>query len=158
MCQELTRCQYNCKLQCFQPNLTLLSNKHVSLPSILSEIRRNEVNENAHLFINVRRSQLWVDSCRHITKSKCNQKAVVSIKFANYHGSSEGALTMGGPRREYFWLLIRAANLESGISCGPEDNRMIFPNATGTQKNINFPVDNHLSIGNISLLALHGQQ
>ena len=62
---------------------------------------------------------------------KFNPKAVVSIKFADYHGSSEGAVDMGGPRREYFRLLIRAVNLESGIFCGPEDNRIIFPNATG---------------------------
>ena len=115
----------------FKPNLMLFSDKDVSLTSILSEIRSNEVDENARSFINVRRSQLWVDSCRHIKKSKFNPKAVVSIKFADYHGSSEGAVDIGGPRREYFRLLIRAVNSESGIFCGPEDNRIIFPNATG---------------------------
>ena len=98
----------------------------------MSGIRSNEVDENAFSFINVRRSQLWVDSCRRITKAKFNPKAMVSIKFADYHGNSEGAVDMGGPRREYFRLLIRAVNLESGIFCGPEDNRIIFPNATGT--------------------------
>ena len=39
---------------------------------------------------------------------------------------------MGGPRRDYFRLLIRAVNLEFGIFCGPQDNRIIFPNATAT--------------------------
>ena len=69
-------------------------------------------------------------------KSKFNPKAVVSIKFADYHGSSEGAVDMGDPRREYFRLLIHAVNIESGIFCGPEDNRIIFPNATGTQRRL----------------------
>ena len=103
----------------------------MSLASILSEIRSNEVDENVRSLINVRRSQLWVDSCQHIKKSKFNPKAVVSIKFANYHGSSEGAVDISGPRREYFRLPIRAVSLESGIFCGPENNRITFPNATG---------------------------
>ena len=98
---------------------------------ILSGIQCTEVDENARSFINVRRSQLWTDSCRHIAKSKFNPNAVVSIKFADYHGSSEGANDMSGPRREYFRLLVRAVNLESVIFCGPEDNRIIFPNALG---------------------------
>ena len=69
-------------------------------------------------------------------KIKFNPKALVSIKFADYNGSSEGAVDTGGPRREYFRLLIRAVNLESGIFCGPEDNRIIFPNATGAQNTL----------------------
>ena len=102
------------------------------MASILKEIRIEEVDLDARSYINVRRSQLWVDSCRHLSKSKFNPKAVVSVKFADYCGSSEGAVDMGGPRRQYFRLLIRAVNLESGIFSGPEDKRILFPNATGT--------------------------
>ena len=102
------------------------------MQSILREIRSNEVDEEARSYINVRRSQLWADSCRHLKKSKFNPKAEVSIKFADSSGSSEGAIDAGGPRREYFRLLVRAVNLEAGIFCGPEYSRVIFPNATGT--------------------------
>jgi hypothetical protein len=102
------------------------------LQSILREIRSNEVDEEARTYINVRRSQLWADSCRHLKKSKFNPKAEVSIKFADSSGSGEGAIDAGGPRREYFRLLVRAVNMEAGIFCGPEYSRIIFPNATGT--------------------------
>jgi hypothetical protein len=70
-----------------------------------------------------------------LKKTKFNPRAAVSIKFADSHGGSEGAVDAGGPRREYFRLLVRAVNLEAVLFCGPEDNRIIFPNATGKNKN-----------------------
>ena len=106
------------------------------MQSILREIRSNEVDEEAMSYINARHSQLWVDSCRHLAKSKFNQKAKVSIKFVDCSGSSKWAVDAGGPRREYFRLLVRAVNLEAGIFCGPEYSRVIFPNATGTRLSI----------------------
>ncbi|XP_046863385.1 G2/M phase-specific E3 ubiquitin-protein ligase-like [Xenia sp. Carnegie-2017] len=93
-----------------------------------------EIDEESRSFINVRRSQIWVDSCRHLNKKKFNPKAAVSIKFADSHGGNEGAVDAGGPRREYFRLLLRAVNLEAGIFCGPEDNRVLFKNATARSK------------------------
>lgn len=88
----------------------------MSLQSILLDIRSKEVDEESRSFINVRRSQVWVDSCRHLKKTKFNPRAAVSIKFADSHGGSEGAVDAGGPRREYFRLLVRAVNL--GYSAG----------------------------------------
>ena len=103
----------------------------MSLKYVLQEINSKEVDEESRSLINVRRSQVWVDSCRHLKKAKFNPKAAVSIKFADNSGASEGAVDVGGPCREYFRLLVRALNLEAGIFCGPEDNRIIFPNAAG---------------------------
>lgn len=100
----------------------------------MSDISAKEIDEESRSFINVRRSQIWVDSCRHLNKKKFNPKAAVSIKFADSHGGNEGAVDAGGPRREYFRLLLRAVNLEAGIFCGPEDNRVLFKNATGENR------------------------
>ena len=113
----------------------LFSNTYVSLKYILKEINSSEVDKESLSFINIWRSQVWVDSCRHLRKTKFNPRAAVSIKFADNRGASEGAVDAavdaGGPRREYFRLLVRALNLETGIFCRPEDNRIIFPNAAG---------------------------
>ena len=74
---------------------------------------------------------MWVDSCRHLRKVKFDPRAAVSIKFDDNRGAREGAVDAGGRRQEYFRLLVRALNLETGIFCGPKDNRIIFPNAAG---------------------------
>ena len=97
---------------------------------ILLDICAKEVDKESRSFLNVRRSKVWVDSWRHLKKKKFNPKAAVSVRFSDSQGGSEGAVDAGGPRREYFRLLVRALNLEAGIFCGPEDNRVIFPNAT----------------------------
>ena len=83
--------------------------------------------------INVRRTHIWEDSCRHLCRKKFQPNANVSIKVADDDGSSEGAIDAGGPRREYLRLLVRAVNIHSGIFCGPQERRVLFPNATGTQ-------------------------
>lgn len=65
-------------------------------------------------------------------KRKFNPSAVISIRFADSHGDSEGAVDAGGPRREYLRLLVRAVNKTSSVFSGPEDRRTIFPNASGS--------------------------
>ncbi|XP_046863143.1 uncharacterized protein LOC124456876 [Xenia sp. Carnegie-2017] len=120
--------------------------EYASLQSILSDISAKEIDKESRSFINVHRSQIWVDSCRHLNKKKkfksikfnpkFNPKAAVSIKFADSHGGNEGAVDAGGPCREYFRLLLRAVNLEAGIFCGPEDNRVLFKNATGENREL----------------------
>ena len=97
----------------------------MSLKYILKEINSNKVDKESLSIINIWHSQVWVDSCCHLRKAKFNPRA------ADNHGASEGAINAGGPRREYFRLLVRALNLETGIFCRPEDNCIIFPNAAG---------------------------
>ena len=107
------------------------SDGYYSFSTILQDLRNNVIDENARSCINVRRGHLWIDSGRYFKKSKFNPKASVSIKFADI-GRNEETLDSGGRRREYFRLLIRAINVESGVFCGPEDNRVLFLNTKGT--------------------------
>ena len=107
------------------------SDGYYSFSTILQDLRNNVIDENARSCINVRRGHLWTDSGRHFKKSKFNPKASVSVKFADI-GRNEETLDSGGLRREYFRLLIRAVNVESGVFCGPEDNRVLFLNTKGT--------------------------
>ena len=55
----------------------------------------------------------------------------VSVKFADNEGKSEGAIDVGGPKREFFRLLVKAANEDSGIFIGPEGCRSLYPNSFG---------------------------
>ena len=106
------------------------SDGYHSFSTILQDLRK--IDDNARSNINVRRDHLWADTCRSYKKSKFNPKASVSVKFADSIGRNEETLDSGDLRREYFHLLIRAINMESGVFCGPEDNRVLFLNTKGT--------------------------
>ena len=84
-----------------------------------------------HSYINVRHSHIWEDACRYLSRKKFDAKAVISVKFADDDGSSEGAIDAGGPRKEFLCLLLKAANEQSGIFQGKLDERVLFPNASG---------------------------
>lgn len=56
---------------------------------------------------------------------------MISVKFADDDGNSEGAVDAGGPRREFLRLLVKAANEQSGLFYGKVDQRVLFPNAAG---------------------------
>ena len=70
----------------------------MSLKNVLKEINAKEVDEESWSLINVRRSQVWVDSCCHLKKAKFYPRAAVSIKFADNRGAIEGAVDAGDPR------------------------------------------------------------
>ena len=56
----------------------------------------------------------------------------ISVKFADSEGKSEGAVDVGGPKREFFRMLVRAAREESGIFIEPDGCKSLFPNSNGT--------------------------
>ena len=55
----------------------------------------------------------------------------ISIKFADNEGNSKGAVDVGGPKREFLRLVVKAANEDSGIFIGPARCRSLFPNFVG---------------------------
>ena len=54
-----------------------------------------------------------------------------SVKFADNEGNSEGAVDVGGPKREFFRMVVKAANEDSGIFIGPEGCRSLHPSTIG---------------------------
>ena len=70
----------------------LLVHSYLSLRYILGEVHSSEVDEEERCYVNVRRGHLWVDSCRHFKKSTFDPKTVVSVKFADTSGNSEGSV------------------------------------------------------------------
>ena len=103
----------------------------VSLQDILNELRSNERIQSKRSYINVRRRHVWEDACRHLCRKKFDPRAIISVKFADDDGNSEGAVDAGGPRREFLKLLVKAANEESGLFFRKLDQRILFANASG---------------------------
>ena len=87
---------------------------------------------NAISLVNVRRSAILEDSCRHIGRKKFNPCARISVHFADDDGYSEGAVDAGGPCREFLHLLMKCVNEDSGIFAALVHSRTLYPNSSGT--------------------------
>lgn len=120
---------YNHYFFCFTTQCNR-SDTPVCLQDILKELQ-SHVDVDKRSYINIRRGHIWEDACRYLSRKKFESKAIISVKFADDDGSSEGAIDAGGPRREFLRLLIKAANEHSGIFQGKLDERVLFPNASG---------------------------
>ena len=60
--------------------------------------------------------------------------ATVSVKFSDDDGNAEGTVDTGGLRREFFRLLLHAANEKADIFQGLLYWRVMFPNSSGELK------------------------
>ncbi|CAH3133273.1 unnamed protein product [Porites lobata] len=109
------------------------SNNTATLPEILQELQ-GQLNREHSSHINVRRSAIWSDTCRQMSRKKFSPGNNISVKFADNVGTSEGAVDVGGPKREFLRLAVRSANLDSGVFIGPEGCRMLYPNSLAREK------------------------
>ena len=101
------------------------------LEEILRDLRTARVNNDGRTIVNVRRRHIWEDSCRCLQRKRFSRSAIISVCFADDFGNSEGAVDIGGPRREFLRLVVKAANEHSGIFGGPVDRRVLVPNSNG---------------------------
>lgn len=59
--------------------------------------------------INVRRKHVFDDGLAKMSRSRFDPSMPLSVKFADEMGSSEGAVDLGGPTREFLRLAIEEA-------------------------------------------------
>lgn len=107
------------------------SNDTIQLRDVLQTLSQRVVDTATRSYINVRRHHIWEDSSRFLSRKRFDPKSTISVKFADDDGTSEGAVDLGGPRREFLRMLLQAANLQSGVFQGPEDRRVLFANSLG---------------------------
>lgn len=78
----------------------------LSLQEILEQLAFN-INTDKISKFNISRSHLWEGALRGIKKSLFLQiTRSVSVKFTDDSGTSEGAVDLGGPKREFFTLVL----------------------------------------------------
>lgn len=73
----------------FTWNRTLLEN----LQQVQDKINADQIS-----FINVRRSAIWVDTCRQLMRKCFSPNNRISVNFADNEGKSKGAVDVGGPK------------------------------------------------------------
>ena len=82
-----------------------------TIESILSSLRSSRIGiMDGRTILNVRRGHIWEDSCRALSRKRFDPRAAISVCFADGFGNNEGAVDVGGPRREFLRLLVRAVN------------------------------------------------
>lgn len=90
-----------------------------------------KIDRDQTAYINVRRSAIWSDTCRQLTRKRFSPLHQISVKFADNEGRSEGAVDLGGPKRESLRMVVKTANGDSGIFIRPEGCRSLHPNSIG---------------------------
>ena len=86
-----------------------------------------DVNKN---LLNVRRNHVFKDGLAKINRKRFDPTLPMSVKFADELGSSEGAVDLGGPSREFFRLAIDEA-YSSNVFSGPLTSRVVVLNQEG---------------------------
>lgn len=87
-----------------------------------------EVSKN---LINVRSNHVFADGIKKIGRSKFQASLPLSVEFADELGSSEGAIDLGGPTREFLRLTVNYASLSNAFG-GPAARKLLVLNQEGT--------------------------
>lgn len=93
-----------------------------SLQEILEQLAL-KINEDKISKFNISRSHLWEGALRGLRRKSFSPDNKVSVKFTDDSGTSEGAIDLGGPKREFFTLVLDWI-VNSQLFCGPEKSKL----------------------------------
>ena len=78
----------------------------------------------------VSKKHVFIDGIKKIGRPNFKASHPLSVKFADELGSSEGAVDLGGPTREFFRLAIQGV-FSSNAFAGPANRKMLVLNQEG---------------------------
>lgn len=93
-------------------------------------IMEKVVVDNKATIVNVVRGKVLDGATRAVKRISFDPRSPISVKFMDDVGTTEGAVDQGGPRREFFSLVLRELN-NGPMFSGPSGNKFIIPNHTG---------------------------
>ena len=129
---------------CFNDFIFFTSVEQLDVREVLEKHRRNFLYVNTSR-ITVRRSSIWDDALRAV-KRTFDEKKHVRITFIG-----ESAVDGGGPRREFFMLLMNAIRENNSHLDGHSSTRILRHNITALQEEL------YLCMGKmIALSIIHG--
>lgn len=74
---------------------------------------------------NVGRSHIWDSTSRAIKRKNFTPESSIYVKFMDDIGNQEGAIDLGGPRREFLQLLMEHLSSYSSLFFGPKHSRHV---------------------------------
>ena len=99
----------------------------LSLQEILEQLA-SKINSDKISKFNISRSNLWEGALRGLKRKSFSPDNKVSVKFTDDSGTSEGAVDLGGPKREFFTLVLEWI-VNSQLFCGTEKSKFLSCNA-----------------------------
>ena len=87
------------------------------------------VNRSSESHISVRRHHIWKDSLCMFARPSFDAQKQIHVSFVG-----EEAVDVGGPRREYWRLLMKSIANSSALFDGPEECKVIAHNFTAQQQ------------------------
>ena len=99
----------------------------LSLQEILEQLA-SKINTDKISKFNISRTHLWEGALRGLKRKSFSPDNKVSVKFTDDSGTSEGAVELGGPKREFFTLVLEWI-VNSQLFCGTEKNKFLSCNA-----------------------------
>ena len=98
------------------------------LPEILEQLASCINTEKISKF-NIIRNNVWEGAVRGLSRKTFSPENKVSVKFCDDLGTAEGAVDQGGPKREFFTLVLDAI-MNSQIFCGSENSKFLSCSAS----------------------------
>lgn len=99
------------------------------LEDILGNLAKAINDEEISIF-NINRSTVWEGALRGFRRNTYSPTKRISVKFTDDVGHSEGAVDIGGPRREFLRLLMKHLQT-SCLFIGPENQKHLCLNSSG---------------------------
>ena len=117
------------------PNDESSNSQHstVSLPDILKKLS-SVINLDSIPKFNISRSHVWEGTVRALTRKSFSPHNKVSVKFCDDVGASERAIDLGGPKREFFTLVLDWL-MHSQLFCVCDSSKYFSCNATSQGNN-----------------------
>ena len=108
-------------------DLTVKYSPKADLTEIIGQLARSVNLEKISKF-NIARSNVWEGFVRGLSRKSFAPENKISVKFCDDLGAAEGAIDQGGPKREFFTLVLDAI-MNSQIFCGSEHAKFLSCNA-----------------------------
>ena len=127
--EEINRSPLSSDLECEEANddLAIKYSPKADLTEIIAQLACSINLEKISKF-NIIRSNVWEGAVRGLFRKSFAPESKVSVKFCDDLGAAEGAIDHGGPKREFFTLVLDAI-INSQIFCGSENAKFLSCNA-----------------------------
>ena len=97
----------------------------LTVTDILNELATAVDSSQGITKFNISRGHVWDGARRAVLRKNFKPHSVISVKFTDDIGQSEGAVDQGGSRREFLQLLVDHLTNESPVFKGPDTSKQL---------------------------------
>lgn len=104
--------------------------EQISISEVIADLAL-QINRNAVSRFNICRSDIWDGAVRGFKRGTFSEMKDIFVKFSDDAGQLEEGIDTGGPKREFFSLLMKTLSRRP-IFDGPAEGRYLVYNSAGS--------------------------